>query len=154
MKTAHKTENILLIIWHLMALYGKDYVFPTQKKLMELLKTYRKCPISRATLCRWLRDIEDHNYIHRKRRIKRHKKYGLMFDSTMYFDTIQGVKLMIALGHKASKKLSALLTRLRYKYPEFAVKSKKKKLSEEKKNPNRQENIRKILTQLGENLAA
>ncbi len=74
--------------------YGKLYCYPSQKKLLNLLKEYQGEKKSIATINRWLRAIEDEGYIKRIRRIRRDPKLGMMFKSTMYSITAKGYQLL------------------------------------------------------------
>lgn len=79
-----KADQVLPILYGLNVHYGKKYCFPGQKNLLEKLKDFRDLKISIATLNRWLRVLEDEEYIKRKRRIRHHKKLGMIFQSTIY----------------------------------------------------------------------
>ena len=70
--------------------YGKLYCFPAQFKIIELLGLYQNLEVSIATLNRWLKDSEEKKYIMRIRRIKKDRKKGIMFKSTLYKITIKG----------------------------------------------------------------
>lgn len=98
MVTACKANDILGTLFWLLKHYKKDYCWPSQKKLLYILATFHRCKISIATLNRWLRTIEDEGYIYRKRRIKRHPKWGMIFRSTLYKISKKGFRTLEMLG--------------------------------------------------------
>jgi len=61
---------------------------------MELLANYQGEKKSIATLNRWLRASEDAGFIRRTRRIRRDKKLGMVFQSTLYVITKKGYCLL------------------------------------------------------------
>jgi len=62
---------------------GKNYCFPSQTKLLELLNRFTGQEMSRRTLNRHLRKLEDSGWLKRKRRIRWNK--GIFeFNSTLY----------------------------------------------------------------------
>jgi hypothetical protein len=60
--------QLLHALYAIAAKYGKTYCYPSQKKLLELLKTHYDISISRRTLNRWLAFLEGEGYIFRTRR--------------------------------------------------------------------------------------
>jgi len=85
MKAFGKTKiAILETLAALQRKYGKSYCFPTQYRLLELLKDHHKIILSRRALNYALREIEDAGLINRKRRIRKGPQ-GLIFNSTLYF---------------------------------------------------------------------
>jgi len=87
--------------------YGKLYCYPSQIKILELLDLYQGIKIGIATLNRWLRDAEDKQYLIRIRRIKRDKKLGLLFQSTLYKITIKGYHALGRTGVRVYEQLKA-----------------------------------------------
>lgn len=79
-----KADQVLPILYGLNVEYGKKYCFPGQKRILSLLEDFRDLKISIATINRWLRVLEDAEYIKRKRRTREDKKLGKVFQSTMY----------------------------------------------------------------------
>lgn len=77
--------NILEILLALMQKFGKNYCFPSQYKILELLKTHHGVTISRRALNYHLRDLEDAGLIDRKSRIRRGPRGELVFNSSLYF---------------------------------------------------------------------
>ena len=152
MEARQKAHPILLTLVRIQQKYQKDYSFPTQKKLLELMERYQGIQKSRATLCRWLRVIQDGKFLVRRRRIKKHQVYGLMFKSTLYKITIKGYKLLSMFGVDVSKEIAKYEKWLEEINPERQALRTKKMLDAAKSNPQHQERVQKILTSLADNL--
>jgi len=88
--------------------YGKLYCYPAQLTIMLNLALYHDTNIAIATLNRWLRDLEDKGYIKRTRRIRKDKRRGIMFKSTLYKITIQGYQALKATGVSVWREIKAL----------------------------------------------
>lgn len=121
MQPSQKSDPILTVLFKVMSKYSKDYCFPSQRKLIELMDIRRGVKKSRATLNRWLRIIEDEGYIHRKRRIKRDAVQGMIFKSTLYFITIKGCRQLMRAGVDCKWLLIKILNKLKG-YPKKAKK--------------------------------
>ena len=106
MEVIQKAHPILLTLVKIQRKYKKDYSWPAQLKLLELIKIYQGYKKSKATLNRWLRVIEDDKYLIRRRRVKKHPVYGLMFKSTLYKITIKGLRLLSRIGVDMSKEIA------------------------------------------------
>ncbi len=65
--------------------FGKNYCFPTQKKILDKLKEYHGITICRRTLNYHLRKIEDLEVIKRTKRHYRGTLGNLICRSTLYF---------------------------------------------------------------------
>lgn len=154
MNVRQKAHPILLALTKIQRRYTKDYSWPSQEKIIELMDLRQGIRKSRATLNRWLRIVEDSKYLMRRRRIKRDRIHGLMFKSTLYKITIKGYRLLAAFGVDMSKEIAAYERWLEEIHPERKMGKTKRILSEAKPNPKNKENIQKILVSLGENLAA
>jgi len=100
MEAVIKGIPILLIIQGLSKYHGKKYCYPSQIKVMELLKNRVGIKISIATLNRYLRVIEDQGWIRRIRRIKRDPVKGMIFQSTIYIISKTGYRLLAKAGVK------------------------------------------------------
>lgn len=98
MDTATKALPLVGLMWGLSNNYGKDYCFPSQNKILELLKERFKIAISIATINRWLKVVEMNGYIKRTRRIRHDKKLGMVFQSTLYHITHKGNRLLANYG--------------------------------------------------------
>jgi len=148
MEAAQKAHPILLTLVKIQRKNNKDYSFPSQLKLLELMEIYQGYKKSRATINRWLRVIEDERYLVRRRRIKKHPRYGLMFKSTLYKITIKGLKLLSRLGVDVRKEFEAFKKWLEEINPDREVESTKKMLNGAKKNPQHNEVMRGIVEKL------
>jgi len=117
MHTNIKAGPVVLTLYKIMDKYKKDYCFPSQKKLLELLDIRQDIQQSRATLNRWLRVIEDAGYIVRRRRIKRHPLYGTVFKSTLYFMTLKGLHLLKRMGVPCRTLFDKVLNKIKGHFP-------------------------------------
>jgi len=148
MEARQKAHPILLTLVKIQRKNDKDYSFPSQLKLLELMDRYQGIKRSRATLCRWLRIIQDDKYLVRRRRIKRDPRYGLMFKSTLYKITIKGYRLLSRFGVDMSKEIAKYEKWLEEINPDREVESTKKMLTGAKKNPQHDESMRGIAASL------
>jgi hypothetical protein len=64
--------------------YGKAYCYPSQLTIMRLLKEYHGIDLSRRTLNRVLRWLEDEKYFSRTRRHRAGPNGRMLFGTTMY----------------------------------------------------------------------
>lgn len=64
--------------------YGKAYCYPSQLTIMRLVEEYHGIEISRRTLNRVLRWLEDHGYFKRTRRHRAGPNGRMLFGTTMY----------------------------------------------------------------------
>ncbi|MBA7495931.1 hypothetical protein ES702_06527 [subsurface metagenome] len=99
MKNIERTAMpVLSVLWGLSRYHNKRYCYPSQNKIMELLGSRFFIQISKATLNRWLRSMEDTRLIKRVRRITYHERKGLMFKSTVYKFTKRSMILLLKIG--------------------------------------------------------
>ncbi|MBA7492403.1 hypothetical protein ES702_02953 [subsurface metagenome] len=103
MEAVIKGIPVLSIIQGLSKYHGKKYCYPSQKKVLELLKNRLGIQISIATLNRYLRVIEDKGLLRRIRRLKRDPLKGMIFQSTIYIITYKGYTLLHQLGTRVWK---------------------------------------------------
>jgi len=78
-------EPILKLLTYLIKKSSKLYCYPTQAKILEILRAQYSCNMSRRTLNRHLRKLEDTNYVKRIRRVSRGPDNRPRFASTLYF---------------------------------------------------------------------
>lgn len=152
MQDIQKAHPILITLVKIQRKYNKDYSFPSQLKLLELMDIRQGVKKSRATINRWLRVIEDSKYLIRRRRIKRHPRYGLMIKSTLYKVTIKGYSLLSRFGVDMSKEIAQYQKWLEEINPDYKAARIRKKLERAKRNPKEAEHIQKILADLVESL--
>ena len=148
MDIAQKAHPLLLTLVKIQRKNDKDYSFPSQLTILDLMEKYQGIKRSRATLNRWLRVIEDKKYIVRRRRIKRHPRYGLMFKSTLYKVVIKGYKLLSRFGVDMSKEIAQYEKHLEEINPEHKAVKTKKMLEDSKRNHQHDEFMRGIVEKL------
>lgn len=98
MSPVAKALPLLSLLFGLSSFHNKRYCFPAQKKILGLLWSRSALKMSIATLNRWLRVVEDAGYVRRIRRIRRDKKLGMVFQSTVYVITYKGYMLLYGAG--------------------------------------------------------
>lgn len=152
MDVAQKAHPILLTLVMIQRKHKKDYSFPSQLKLLELIERYQRYKRSRATLNRWSRVVEDSKYLIRRRRIKRHKLYGMCFKSTLYKVTIKGYSLLSRFGVDVSKEIARYRKWLEEINPDYKANKTRKKLASVKRSTEHAEHVQKILDNLGASL--
>jgi len=153
MQAVQKAHPLLITLVKIQRKYNKDYSFPSQQKIIELMDLRQGVKKSRATLNRWLRVVEDSKYLVRRRRIKRHRLYGMCFKSTLYKITIKGYSLMTRFGVDMSKEIAQYQKWLEEINPDRGAVKTRKKLNSAERNPEHTDNIQKILNSLAENLS-
>ena len=113
MKAEAKALPILSILHGLCKHYGMKYCYPSQLKILVLLATRQNLKISLSTLNRWLNASEKIGYLRRVRRIRRDKKRGMVFQSTVYKITLGGYLALSRFGVMVFDQLKELLARAR-----------------------------------------
>lgn len=103
MRTEVKAMPISTILCGLAIHNGKKYCFPSQKKIMELLEGRLGIKISIATLNRWLRVMEDEDYIKRIRRNSRGENGKILFKSTVYIIKYKALNILQKAGQKVKQ---------------------------------------------------
>lgn len=148
MQSIQKAHPLLLTLVKIQRKNNKDYSFPTQLTILDIMEKYQGIKKSRATLCRWLRVIEDEKYVVRRRRIKRHPIYGLMFKSTLYKITIKGLRLLSRFGIDVSKEIAAFKRWLEEINPELKNERIKKEIERADRNDRHEEFMAGIVGKL------
>ncbi|MBW2091021.1 MAG: hypothetical protein JRI34_02705 [Deltaproteobacteria bacterium] len=148
MDVRQKAHPLLLTFLKIQRKNNKDYSFPSQLKLLELMDLRQGIKKSRATLNRWLRVIQDDKYLIRRRRIKKHPRYGLMFKSTLYKITIKGYRLLSKFGVDMKKEIAQYEKWLEEINPDHKAITTKKMLNGAKRNPKHDEIMRGIVEKL------
>lgn len=113
MQVATKALPILSIISGLSRHFGKNYCFPSQQKILELLAERLGVFMSIATLNRHFRVIVKSGFIKRTRRIRRDRVKGMMFLSTLYEISRKGYGLLARFRNGVGKKIKRLKRSLR-----------------------------------------
>ena len=148
MNAVQKAHPLLITLVKIQRKYDKDYSFPSQLKILELLELRQGIRKSRATLNRWLRVAQDDKYLIRRRRIKKHPRYGLMIKSTLYKITIKGYRLLSRFGVDMSKEIAKYEKWLEEIKPEHKAVKTKKMLNGAKSNLKHDEFMRGIADKL------
>lgn len=65
--------------------YGKNYCFPSQKKIIDLLEKFHGVVIKRRQLNYILAYLEKEQFIDRKRRLKTSNQGKIIFNTTLYW---------------------------------------------------------------------
>jgi hypothetical protein len=99
--------QLLHALYAIAAKYGKSYCYPSQKKLLELLKTHYDISISRRTLNRWLAFLEGEGYIFRTRRHTQGTDGGISFKSTLYRFGKKALRLLKKIAYPLRKLLNS-----------------------------------------------
>jgi len=135
MQTIQKAHPVLLTLVKIQRKYAKNYSWPSQLKILELMDLRQGIKRSKATLNRWLRVVEDDKYLLRRTRLKRDPLRGLMFKSSLYKITIKGYRLLARFGVDMSKEIAAYETWLEEISPDRKAARTKKMLKEVEGHP-------------------
>ena len=102
-------SSLLLLhaLYAIAAKYGKSYCYPSQEKILELLKTHYDISISRRTLNRWLAFLEGEGYIFRTRRHTQGTDGGVSFKSTLYRFGKKALRLLKKIAYPLRKLLNS-----------------------------------------------
>jgi len=136
MEATLKAQPILITLLAVSRKYESDYCFPSQEKIMELMGEHEKVGISRATLNRWLRVIDDLKFIKRKRRFKKNGNGGIIYNTTLYKITIKGLRMLAKFGVNVWKEITAFNKWSASIKPRREKKQKKEILAPENNNSN------------------
>lgn len=99
--------QLLHALYAIAAKYGKSYCYPSQDKILELLKTHYDISISRRTLNRWLAFLEGEGYIFRTRRHTQGIDGGVSFKSTLYRFGKKALRLLKKIAYPLRKLLNS-----------------------------------------------
>jgi hypothetical protein len=101
----HRTLPALVTLLKTERKHGKDYSFASQPKILENMDKYQGVLRCLRTIGYWLADLQAGKYIICRRRIKKHKEYGMVFHSTLRKITIKGYRLMASMGVDVVKEI-------------------------------------------------
>jgi hypothetical protein len=99
--------QLLHALYAIAAKYGKSYCYPSQEKILELLKVHYDISISRRTLNRWLAFLEGEGYIFRTRRHSQGKDGQIHFQSTLYRFGKKALRLLKKIAYPLRKLLNS-----------------------------------------------
>jgi len=105
--------------------HGKNYCYPSQNKLLLLMKKFYSVKRSRATLNRWLRVMENEGLIKRVRRHTKDKIRGYIFKSSLYSITLKGYKKLRSMGIDVFRQLKEIQEKMFQDRKKSAADSKK-----------------------------
>jgi len=149
MQTIQKAHPILVMLLKTQRKYNKNYCWPAQKKIIEMMDVMQGIKKSRSTLNRWLACAQREKYLLRRRRIKKHPVYGMVFKSTLYKITIKGYRLLSRLGVDMRMEIEQY-----QKWLEEISPKKEKPREIQVKTEDAKERIGEILTMLDQRLKA
>ncbi|MBA7662264.1 hypothetical protein ES703_70292 [subsurface metagenome] len=91
-------DKFLLVFWDKMRYFKAHYVYPSQETLLIWLRNQGGLDVSRRTLNRYLRALQNRQIIGRIRRIRRDPFKGMLFATTLYSIGFLGLKKLVMLG--------------------------------------------------------
>lgn len=95
--------SLVNLLAGLAAWSGKHYCYPSQDKLCELSRKFADRSLSRRTLNRHLRRLEDDRWIKRLRRHRNERGRGMVFHSTLYSFTRRSVRYLQTLAQATAQ---------------------------------------------------
>jgi len=100
-------DKFLLLLYDKMLYYHNHYLYPSQETLLKWLCNQGGLDVSRRTLNRYLRQLQNRQIIGRIRRIKHNKRGGFIFATTLYSIGILGLQKLHTMGVIAFDELRA-----------------------------------------------
>jgi len=97
-KRVHRYLQVLAVLGYLCRLHGRNYCFPSQEKIIKLLKEKYGVSYCRRHLNRILNAFEYGGYFKRIRRMQKGKDGGLVRNSTLYLLTSKAFKVLGKMG--------------------------------------------------------
>ena len=91
-------DKFLLLLWDKMQHFKRHYIFPSQNKLLVWLRNQGGLDVSRRTLNRYLRNLQNRQIIGRIRRVSHDPLVGCKFASTLYSIGAAGLMHLINVG--------------------------------------------------------
>jgi len=95
-------ESIVKTLFWVAKKYQKAYCYPSQKRMLSLLRKYHRLAISRRTLNRRLSELEAEGYFSRTRRHRQGPGGRILFNSTLYRLGGRAFNWLYGLGSLAS----------------------------------------------------
>lgn len=90
----HRYIQVLYVLGWLAKQNGKNYCYPSQDKICELLQKRYNIKYSRRHLNRILNLLEENGFFKRMRRHKKGNNGGIQFNSTLYLLTSKCFKIL------------------------------------------------------------
>ncbi|MBA7631077.1 hypothetical protein ES703_38604 [subsurface metagenome] len=91
-------DKFLLLLWDKMRYFKSHYLYPSQETLLKWLCNQGGLDVTRRTLNRYLRVLQNRQIIGRIRRIKHNPYTGIQFATTLYSIGFLGLKKLQTLG--------------------------------------------------------
>lgn len=91
-------DKFLILFWDKMRYFKQHYLYPSQKTLLKWLRNQGGLGVSRRTLNRYLRELQNRQIIGRIRRIRHDPLKGMQFATTLYSIGLLGLKKLVMLG--------------------------------------------------------
>ncbi len=125
MKSVMEKAGIVLPLLHgLGKSFGKDYCYPSQKKILQLIKIRYSCERCRRTLNYWLAAFTEDGLLKRVQRHRNDGTLGMIFQSTMYFISLKGYKFLRTLGINVFRDLKAIKSKMAERFKSKYIKGK------------------------------
>ena len=105
----YKCEKTLVILGALMQKWSKHYCYPSQEKIVDLLKRRFHIVVSRRHINNVLALLDRQGYITRQRRITKNDDGNYSFGSTLYFLKSKGIRKLRHLGYVCYKFVAGLV---------------------------------------------
>lgn len=118
MDATTKQAKILLMCSKLMKDVGKDYLYISQSKMLELLEKYQGYRIKRRQLCYRLAELKRNGYMERTKRNKRLPDGRIIPMTSLTFLTHKAYKLLARLFNGVSRALGRFKRQPTFKAPE------------------------------------
>jgi hypothetical protein len=91
-------DKFLLLLWGKIQYFQRHYIFPSQKTILIWLRNQGGLDVSRRTLNRYLRNLQNRQIIGRIRRVSHDPIKGMQFASTLYSIGFLGLRKLVMLG--------------------------------------------------------
>ncbi|GAI74253.1 unnamed protein product [marine sediment metagenome] len=91
-------DKFLLVFWDKMRYFKAHYIYPSQETLLKWLRNQGGLGVSRRTLNRYLRELQNRQIIGRIRRIRHDPLKGMQFATTLYSIGLLGLRKLVMLG--------------------------------------------------------
>jgi hypothetical protein len=85
MKFSLAMQSTINTLHYLSRTNKKDYCYPSQEKVLKILKEIYRVAIRRRQLNYILKYLEEEGYIKRRRRLKQSKEGKIIFNTTLYW---------------------------------------------------------------------
>jgi len=106
MKSVMEKAGIILPLLHGLGMsFKKDYSYPSQKKILDMISERTGITRCRRALCYWMKAIEDEGLVKRTKRHHHNGTLGMVLSSTLYKISPRGYVFLWMLGVNIKKDL-------------------------------------------------